>query len=283
MRGPVSFPNTFLDSHVPTQLPTNPPCCLPLGRRPACRCRAAAVSKRWSRCSTSPQLLQCLDVRFAAAGSPQAAELPTLRSWAAFMLRHGRHVRRLTLRVYRADSAEAQLLLNTGLTACAAAEAQVLEDLSLAFWCSGGALLASEWAAALTGLQRLKLIAADELRVTANLAGLCQLHTLRLLSARVILEPQVQLPTSLQAVRLGDSCSGELPRQASGCDAGDWDVGPSQQPAGCAGPSRQPAPRVPAVLQLWQHSVQMFVTGAARSCLLVQLAWMPGTTVIVCF
>lgn len=177
------------------------------------------VSRRWLTCAYAPSLWRELDVNIRPAFSGH--ELPSLRRW---LLRHGQHLRRLSLTVCPsyggkqrdavvAASVEPQL--EKCLTALASV-AQRLESLTL-MWQLVAPLVATAWLLQLpASLRELGLLTCSQLHISASLGSLTQLTQLLLLSrdAPAVVEAGVSLPPCVRMMALCDD--GEvLPNQAS--------------------------------------------------------------------
>lgn len=135
-----------------------------------------------------------------------------------WMIRHGRHVRRVLLYL-RGDSSlcEFDPALSGCLTACAAS--RQLESLDVLSEMSDHSLHVSAWAQLLTRLQRLVMSSVDgSLEVAASLHLLTALRKLKLVGtgdSGVFLQQHVRMPQQLEELEIGDRASGELPEQAS--------------------------------------------------------------------
>lgn len=148
-----------------------------------------------------------------AAGVSSVAALGSLAAW---LLRHGQHVHRLTLVVQGADeAAEKAQELSCCLTACSAAGG--LGRL-LVRRLGDSALRVGSWAPALRTLHTLELSCDHELVITASLHSLTQLTTLRLSATNGFqFGASSRLPPSLLMLTLGrDESGAPLPHQASG-------------------------------------------------------------------
>ena len=165
------------------------------------------MSRSWHASAHAPSL--CRDV---AAGVSSVAALGSLAAW---LLRHGQHVHRLTLVVQGADeAAEKAQELSCCLTACSSAGG--LGRL-LVRW-GDSALRVGSWAPALRTLHTLELSSDHELAITASLHSLTQLTMLRLSATNGFqFGVSSRLPPSLLMLTLGrDESGAPLPHQASG-------------------------------------------------------------------
>ena len=170
-----------------------------------------------------------------------------LHSLLAWLLRHGRHVQHLELRVYD-DSAAAEQLLFGCLVACAAARR--LEELAVVLH-TAEPLAVGAWAPALARLRRLEL-RGEALHLTASLASLTALRKLCLAASAgaLTLAAGARLPPAVEELRLELASSAALPGQARwstllACLLGaSWAASCFRWPASC------PVPPHPASVYL---------------------------------
>lgn len=144
-----------------------------------------------------------------------SCSLPGLRSLSVWLLRHGRHVRRLALR-FSGDDVEEQQLLAACLAACAAGGQ--LERLQLVADGLKLPLVFSAWAPVLRHLTQLELICDSGVEVTCSLHPLTALRKLKLVNGirSLQLGPGVRLPAQLEQLTLQDRRAAAMPEQVRG-------------------------------------------------------------------
>ncbi len=156
-----------------------------------------------------PELLREVD-----AG--QLDGLWALRSLAAWLVRHGRHVRRLSLACYAEEHLPADCAAALASCLVAAGAAGKLEQMKVS-----GRVGSTEWVAALPSLQHLSVrdTAGEQLRVSPALSGLTALRSLALGGYPVSLAARARLPAGITWLDLLGDGSTEMPPQASGAAA----------------------------------------------------------------
>lgn len=170
-----------------------------------CRLRVMFVNRRWHAEAHAPLLLRrCM----CSCSEPQK-----LRSLAAWLKRHGQHVRCLGLNFSpgATDTAICGRELEALLAAITAAGQVQQLELHLRF--TGGLRVAS-WGAQLRQLRSLHLtIESSDLRVSSSLAGLTAVTQLTLEGRTVSMDAAVQLPPNAEQLKLSCSSNDELPHQ----------------------------------------------------------------------
>lgn len=135
----------------------------------SCRRTAALVSRRWHSCVHTPEL--CHEVVLFRS---QPAALESLAAW---LLRHGQHVRSLwlsTLMAAAEDEIGAQL--TCCLMACVAGAVELLD-----IQCSTQRLMVAAWAPCLRSVRQLQLHSLNgDVVISSSLHGLTQLTSLSL-------------------------------------------------------------------------------------------------------
>ena len=180
-----------------------------------CRHCAALVSRRWARCVSAPEL--CRHVAMSWPNDPLCplGFTGAIASLAAFMLRHGPHVRSLSISASgsaperESSSAEGQAQLACCLAACAGGQ---LESLCVYVPC----VVVAAWAPALRTLRQLYLgclSESGELFISSSLHGLTQLTRLVLESTRVNFVSGAHLPPSIEQLGFDERSNGTLPEQ----------------------------------------------------------------------
>lgn len=174
---------------------------------------AALVSRRWHRCAHAPEL--CRSVSLDLHRLRPTARPAALDSLAAWLLRHGQHVRKVELEHHEAnaDAAENGLMVQLGccLMACAAGTVE-------AFLLWSSQLLVASWAPSLRSVRKLRLDCLDgELVISSSLHGLTQLTNLSLGGSHVRFSNAARLPTSVERLWPSDYFSSTLPSQVGDC------------------------------------------------------------------
>lgn len=184
-------------------------------RRPStplllCRQRTALMSRRFAAAACSPLLLRRVDLPLLDSSS-------ALESLAAWLARHGQHVRSLRYRCGPAHERFAQgLVSGTATCLTAAGAAGQLQDL-----CVYAALdeLHTGWLCTMRSLTRLQL-SATPLSISPAIRGLTALQSLTLVG-EVDFKAGARLPTAITRLSVECDESGEdLPAQA--CRPGCW-------------------------------------------------------------
>ncbi len=140
-------------------------------------------------------------------------KLPRLQSFAAWLLRHGRHVRSFDLSCYPPSSETEPFLWEALACLGALAAAGSLQQLKLTCY-SRTALGVASWCAAQRQLEELHLAnSCNTLRISASLAGLSALTQLTLRGHGVVVDATVQLPPNVERLFLQDTFSAALPPQ----------------------------------------------------------------------
>lgn len=169
----------------------------------ACRQRAALVCKRFAAAACTPELLRDVD-------ASKIESLTALRSLAAWLLRHGPHVRHFSCRFPGEDEG---IELATAVTSClvAAGAPRQLHELAVV-----GNIRSTEWLPAMQSLERLRLLdtEAEPLQVSPTVSMLTALCSLELEGRPILLDAAARLPPSITRLRLCDS-GGSMPLQAS--------------------------------------------------------------------
>ncbi|PRW20407.1 leucine-rich repeat receptor-like serine threonine- kinase BAM1 [Chlorella sorokiniana] len=180
---------------------------------------AALVSRRWHRCAHAPELCRNLTVAIdewqpRASDWRQEARAPNLASFAAWLQRHGQHLRCLQLEVLPYDGYDEQAV-GQELARCMSAAMPQLDQLLITLhnnWLTVG------WAGQLPPSLRelgVHLYGWDEkLRISASLGGLTHLTKLVLSASRLKLNAGVQLPPSLRTLALNGNSKRGLPQLA---------------------------------------------------------------------
>ncbi len=174
----------------------------------ACRLGPASLAcKRFAAAACSPELLRQMDVG-------ELPNLPAVRSLAAFLARHGRHLQRLIV-CCEDGTGEGEAIAAGAVTAClmtAGAGGQMAELTAI------GCIRSSDWLAAMPSLRRLHLEARPletDLHVSPEISSLTALSSLAL-EGDSIIPAGTRLPASLECVTLQWDCSDSFPEQASG-------------------------------------------------------------------
>ena len=179
--------------------------------RRCCRHRAALASRRWHAAAHAPGSLRV--VRLSSFDNSVAR----LQSLAAWLQRHGQHVQEVRLDVNPPNQAAQPCTWELAgcLTACAAAAAGSLQQLSLQMYARGSTLCVTSWCAALRQLRSLDLVAgyAGQLHIASSLAGLTVLTQLSLSGQAVSVDAAAQLPPAVERFKLRDAASTALPSQ----------------------------------------------------------------------
>ncbi|PRW60825.1 ribosome-recycling chloroplastic [Chlorella sorokiniana] len=180
------------------------------------RCTAALVSRRWLTCAVAPELWLGFNLPIQTR---HAQRLASFRRW---LLRHGQHVRRVSIVLFpvgreQHDIATAAAAMPELVACCEAlgAAAQQLEMFGLG-WLLSAPLEVEAWAPQLpVSLHELALLSSSKLRITSSLGSLTQLTQLLLLGrTSMVLDAGVSLPPSVRMLALGGD-GGELPSQLS--------------------------------------------------------------------
>ena len=172
-------------------------------------CRLGPVSlacKAFAAAARSPELLREVDVVLA--------NLPALRSFAAFLARHGQQLQRLAINC-EDGTAEGEVAAAAAVTAClmAVGAGGQLAELS-----ARGCIRSTDWLAAMPSLRQLQLEAqphSPHLLVSPAVSALTSLSVLRL-SGDLRLQAITHLPPSLEWLAVELDGSAGLPDQASG-------------------------------------------------------------------
>ena len=177
-------------------------------RRPAaapalCRQRAALACRRFAAVCCSPQLLREVRVEY-----PFPFELHSLLAW---LVRHGRHVRKLALK--DGSGGEPESTIDVAVASClaVAGAAGQLEELSLVYFSE----LHTEWLPALWSLRRLSL-SGSRLRISAAIGGLSALGSLELCSDNIMFTAGARLPPTITRLHVEAGNDEEMPEQVSG-------------------------------------------------------------------
>lgn len=180
----------------------------PLSRLPR-RQRAALVCKHFAAASCSPELLRDVD-----AGEVKG--VAAVQSLAAWLLRHGGHVRQVQLSATprdRGNSAELSAV-EAALDSCLEAAAAAGQLVRLA---AGSMVTSTGWLGGLPSLRELDLVSyawSSPLCLTAAISVLTALGSLRL-DGHVMVEGGLRLPPSITQLSLSDRRSPRMPEQAS--------------------------------------------------------------------
>ena len=181
---------------------------------PSCRRhRSALVSRRRAHCMHAPELCRQARLQRPTLFKTTLYYTAAIASLAAWMLRHGQHVRSLRVISSMLDvsSAEAQAHLTSCLAACAGPGSQ-LEVLRV----SVAPLVVAAWAPALRTLRQLQLGGpSGELFISSSLHGLTQLTRLVLVGSPVSFAEGARLPASIEELRFVDHSSDQVPEQVS--------------------------------------------------------------------
>ncbi len=176
---------------------------------PPRRQRAALVCRRWNGCVNSPELCSDVDLKIYLSVSgidywskPLPEDLP---SFAAWLERHGQHVRRLSLSAGSSNHDGAMMRQMAECWPAAVAAMPQLRQLHLEWM--AGSLLEIGWLGQLAAsLRELGLYASgyeQGLELASSLGGLTQLTKLMLAAGWVlVLNEGVQLPPSLRTLAL---------------------------------------------------------------------------------
>ncbi len=172
-------------------------------------CRLGPVSlacKRFAAAALSPELLREMDVELMS--------LPAVRSFAAFLARHGQQLQRLKLHCDD-ETEEGGAAAAAAVTACLsfAGAGRQLVELRVS-----GRICSTEWLVAMPLLRRLELQSWDEgsrLHVSSAIRSLSALSVLQL-SGNLSFPAGKRLPPSLKWLSLESDGSAALPKQASG-------------------------------------------------------------------
>lgn len=181
---------------------------------PRSRHRAALVTQRWHACVHVPHL--CRSVRLDTC---QPAPLVSLASW---LLRHGRDVRSLRVRISERDEGEEEEErempeMEAQLHGCLAA-APCLEGLHVLWEAYDIPLRVTPSIAALTSLRSLRLKAAEEsVRLSCSLHSLRHLTALEIKSYLLEMDGGVRLPPSIERLTISVQRMESPPPQASWC------------------------------------------------------------------
>ncbi len=188
--------------YEPADDATAPPGLLPPLRRSLpsgrvhCRQRAALVCKRFAAAACSPELLREVEPQLHLLN-----DVAVLRSLAAWLARHGRHVRKLSI-LFDADFREVRESKASAFATClatAVATGQLVE-LKAGMYTT----VHTEWLAAARSVQRLTL-QGFPLHIAPAISRLLALQSLQLKG-----EPQfaagAQLPASISRLVLTNDC-----------------------------------------------------------------------------
>lgn len=169
------------------------------------------VSKRFAALCRSPELLRDIDAGWVSS-------LVVVRSLTAWLVRLGRHVRKLKISFpafedwdwHESEDAPPAVAACLG----AAGAVGVLEELSV--WSVPG----SEWLAAMPSLRRLVLMArglGQELVVSPAIGMLTNLESLELGGRPIFWVEGCTLPASITRLHLQDSEAYDFPDQVGAC------------------------------------------------------------------
>ncbi|PRW51148.1 putative LRR receptor-like serine threonine- kinase [Chlorella sorokiniana] len=175
---------------------------------------AALVSWRWHEAAHAPSL--CRKVYCTTYG---AASLKSLTAW---LLRHGNHVRTLSLDSNEVEEEEeardsppdeqGEQLLAGFFSACAAAG--LLESLTIIHTNQAlRPLCIGAWLLSLPRLQKLDLVCEDGLQLTCSLHSLSALREMELITGYLHLVPSVHLPPQLTQLTFEVEADIVLPEQ----------------------------------------------------------------------
>lgn len=168
----------------------------------------ALVSQWWHGAAHAPALLQSVECLIVG---PSALE-----SLAAWLRRHGRHVRSFIMDCHPGSHADRGPCARE-LAHCLAALASAggLQQLELCPHFGDIPLCALEWCAALRQLQSLEL-ASSHVRISSDLAGLTAVTRMALSGCVVTVDAAARLPPNVERFSLQESeYNNGLPRQVS--------------------------------------------------------------------
>ncbi|KAI7836518.1 hypothetical protein COHA_009619 [Chlorella ohadii] len=175
------------------------------------RHRAALVSRRWLAAAHAPAVL-----RSVSCCGPSLVQLQSLAAW---LLRHGRHVRCLELACDPAEDVFAACHWELGACLGVLAAAGSMQQLKLAVRVDSvdiSELHITSWCTALRQLRELELRSIiGRLLISSSLAGLSAVTWLWLAGDPIELGPAVQLPPNVEELRLGNIGNEEPPHQVS--------------------------------------------------------------------
>lgn len=200
--------------------------CSSLNPALGCRHRAALVSRRWHAAAHSPAVLLKHGVSLLSHRNGASTQLQSLAAWLA---RHGQHVRRIRLSCSpkRQFAEPCAWELASCLSACAAVAAGSLQQLMVDFNATGVPLCVTSWCAPLRQLSSLWLSGSvyTDLRISSSLAGLTAVTDLSLKGSAVSIDAAAQLPPNVEQLKLCDYKSTALPRQVR---VAGWGLGPAR-------------------------------------------------------
>lgn len=170
----------------------------------------ALVSRRFAAAACSPELLREVEVW-------SLDTLPLLRSFLAWLLRHGHHVRRLSMDCDPEEEGEEEdeeEIAAAAIAACMPAVGAAGQLQQLELHAPGG----TAWLAAMPSLRRLQLYSWQwdaPLTISPSISALTNLESLTAEGSNTEFADSVQLPPSITHLHLSISKTADLAQQAS--------------------------------------------------------------------